>query len=265
VQNLTNGWSNVDPAGAVRDGVVTVPVPGGRIAYREHGTGTPVVFLHGGTGTGAHDWGLIAAALAPRYRTIVLDLRGHGGSADHDATLGLVRFGLDLRHVLRSVGAPRAVLVGFSVGGNTLLRLLAQDPRVALALVTVGASSKGDASRVAEIMTGPWPDYLTRLDHSVGTGPEYWKDLRAALAHDWAENLALSDDDVRSVTCPTLVCHGENDRIQQLDYAHHLAAMLPDAELFLAPGAGHAVQLDVPDLFLERVEAFLSRVLLARR
>jgi pimeloyl-ACP methyl ester carboxylesterase len=239
----------------------TVPVPGGRIAFRERGTGTPLVFLHGGTGTGEHDWGQVAGLLSPRFRTVVLDLRGHGHSADDDQTLGLGRFGLDVRHVLRAIGAPRAVLIGFSVGGNTLLKLLSRDPRLALALVTIGASSKGDASRVAEIMSGPWPDYLTELHHPVGTGREYWKELRGALAHDWADNLALSDDDVRRVTCPTLICHGENDRIQQLDYAYHLAATLPHAELLVAPGAGHAVQLEAPALFLERLESFLERVI----
>src|SRR3990172_4201972 len=120
-------------------GVVTIPVPGGRIAVRERGSGVPLVFLHGGTGTGEHDWGAVADVLASRYRTVVIDLRGHGLSADDERALGIVRFGLDVLHVLRALGLPRAVLVGFSVGGNTLLKLLARDPRPALALVTIGA------------------------------------------------------------------------------------------------------------------------------
>ena len=61
---------------------------------------------------------------------------------------GVVRFGLDTLHVLRALGLERAVLVGFSVGGNTLLALLARDPRPALALVTIGASARGDPARV---------------------------------------------------------------------------------------------------------------------
>ena len=67
------------------------------------------------------------------------------------------------------------MLVGFSVGGNTLLALLARDPRPALALVTIGASARGDPSRVNEIMTGPWPDYLKELEHTVGERPEHWR------------------------------------------------------------------------------------------
>ena len=227
----------------------------------ERGSGIPVLFLHGGTGTGEVDWGAVADRLSRRYRTLVLDLRGHGLSPDEASSLGVVRFGLDAIHVLRALGAPRAVLVGFSVGGNSLLKLLARDPRPALALVTVGASARGDASRVEAIMAGRWPNYLMEIEHEVGHGPDYWKNLRADLAYDWAHNLALDDEGLRRISCPTLVCHGDGDRIQQLDYAHHLAEVLPDAELFVAPDAGHAVQLDQPAPFVERLEAFLARAL----
>jgi len=242
-----------------------VPVPGGRVAVRERGSGVPLVFLHGGTGTGAFDWGEIAGRLAPRYRTVVFDLRGHGRSSHEGEEFGVVRFGLDTVHVLRALGLERAVLVGFSVGGNTLLGLLARDPRPALALVTIGASARGDPGRVQEIMAGPWPDYLTGLEHEVGSGPEYWRELRGRLAHDWAQNVSLDDEALRRITCPTLVCHGDRDRVQQLGYAEHLAAALPDAELFVAEGAGHAVQLEQPEQFLQVLERFLERTLGRRR
>jgi len=239
---------------------LTIPVPGGRLAIREQGSGVPVVFLHGGTGTAELDWGGIAGRLADRYRTVVFDLRGHGSSPHEGAEFGIVRFGLDTLHVLRALGLPRAVLVGFSVGGNSLLGLLARDPRPAIALVTIGASARGDPERVAEIMAGPWPDYLTSLDHPVGTGADYWRELRGMLAHDWARNVSFADEDLARITCPVLVCHGDNDRVQQLAYAEHLAAKLPDAELYVAHGAGHAVQREHPDAVLERLEAFLERV-----
>ena len=61
-----------------------------------------------------------------------------------------------------------------------------------------------------------------------------------------------------------LVCHGDRDRIQPLDYAQHLAAGLPDAELLVVQGAGHAVQLEQPELFVEALERFLSRALQRR-
>jgi pimeloyl-ACP methyl ester carboxylesterase len=246
--------------------VLDVAVPGGRIAFTERGSGVPILFLHGGTGTGAFDWGEIAERVARRgYRTIVPDLRGHGVSPNHEPELGVVRFGLDATHVLRAVGAPRAVHVGFSVGGNTFLALLARDVRPALALVTIGASARGDPTRVERIMTGPWPDYLTGLEHAVADRPEYWKHLRAQLARDWATNVDLTPGAGARITCPVLVCHGTADRVQPVEYAHHLAAHLPDAELWLAEGAGHAVQLDQPEAFLERLEEFLATALAPSR
>ena len=108
-------------------------------------------------------------------------------------------------------------------------------------------------------MNGPWPDYLKELEHPVGNGPEYWRDLRTLLAHDWARNVDLAEEDLRRITCPVLVCHGDRDRVQPVGYAEHLAAGLPDAELFVVEGAGHALQLDRPELFVEALERFLER------
>ena len=243
-------------------GALNVPVPGGRIAVTERGSGVPVVFLHGGTGTGAFDWGEIAERLAPCYRTVVLDLRGHGSSPHEGEDFGVVRFGLDTLHVLRALGLERAVLVGFSVGGNTLLALLARDPRPALALVTIGASARGDPARVNEIMSGPWPDYLKELEHPVGSGPEYWSELRTLLAHDWARNVDLADEDLRRITCPVLVCHGDRDRVQPVGVRGAPGRQgFPTRSSRWCEGAGHALQLDRPELFVEALERFLARAL----
>jgi pimeloyl-ACP methyl ester carboxylesterase len=235
-----------------------VPVPASRAAYRERGAGPAVVFVHGGTGTAEHDWGALAARLDDRFRTVLVDLRGHGGSPDPTREVGITRSGLDLTHVLRALGLPRAVLVGFSYGGNTLLHLLGRDSRWARALVTVGASAEGDPGRVEEIMTGRWPSALRNLRHAASDDPGYWQELRAALAHDWAENLALDDAALARIECPTLVVHGRADVFQPLAYADRLAAGLPNAQLAVIADAGHAVQLDAPDEFLALLEAFLG-------
>ena len=235
-----------------------LPVPGSVAAFHERGSGTAIVFVHGGTGTSDHDWGAIAARLEDRYRTILVDLRGHGRSPDPTREVGITRSGLDLTHVLRGLGLSRAILVGFSYGGNTLLHLLGRDPRWATALVTVGASAEGDPARVEEIMTGPWPSALRNLRHATSDDPEYWQELRTALAHDWAENLALDNDALARIDCPVLVCHGADDVFQPLPYAERLAAGLPNARLELVLGAGHSAQLDQPEAFLALLERFLA-------
>jgi pimeloyl-ACP methyl ester carboxylesterase len=235
-----------------------VPVPGSLAAYRERGTGQAVVFVHGGTGTAEHDWAAVASRFEGRYRTVLVDLRGHGESPDPTREVGITRSGLDLTHLLRALGIGRAVLVGFSYGGNTLLHLLGRDPRWARGLVTVGASAEGDPARVEEIMTGPWPSVLRNLRHATSDDPEYWQELRAALAHDWAANLALDDEALARITCPALVCHGADDVFQPVPYAERLAAGLPASRLELIEGAGHAAQLDRPEVVGDLLESFLS-------
>jgi pimeloyl-ACP methyl ester carboxylesterase len=241
--------------------VIRVAVPDSRIAAWEEGTGPPVVLVHGGTGTAAHDWGLLVPALARRFRTIAVDLRAHGESPGDPGGISMTRFGLDLTQVMRYLGIPSAVLVGFSVGGNTLLKLVARQPWLARALVTIGASARGDADRVMKILSGPWPDDLIALDHTSGTGPDYWERLRAALGRDWAANLDLSPQDLRRIDCPVLVTHGDRDRVQFLEEALHLYRTLPRAELFVVPSSGHAVQLDQPELFAATLDAFIDRAL----
>jgi pimeloyl-ACP methyl ester carboxylesterase len=239
---------------------VLTAVPGSRIAYREAGTGIPVVFLHGGTGTGEYDWGAIAARLSQGYRTVVLDQRGHGYSPDPQWEVGIGRCGLDLTHVLRAIGVSRAVLVGFSMGASTLLKLLGRDSRWAIGLVTVGAAARGDVTRVEEIMSGPWPQALIDLEHAVTDDPDHWEKLRGVLVRDWAANLAFSAQELQRISCPTLVCQGERDRIHPPEHGRELAGLLPDAEFALIPAAGHAAQLDQPKAFGEAIEAFLARV-----
>lgn len=235
-----------------------VHVPGARIWLQEYGSGVPLILLHGGTGTADHDWGPVLPSLRARYRVVAMDMRGHGRSPDPDIELGIDRFGLDVMHVMRAMGVPRAVLVGFSVGANTLLKLVSARPDLALGLVTIGASVAGDASRVPELLAGPWPPDLVDLRHEVGDGPEYWRRLRTALAHDWASNLALTDERLRRITCPTLICHGDRDRVSALDEAVHLHRSIPHSQLFVAPGAGHQLQLERPQMFLAALEAFVS-------
>ena len=97
--------------------------------------------------------------------------------------------------------------------------------------------------------------------HAASGRPGLLAELRAALAHDWAANLALDDAALARIACPVLVCHGDGDVFQPLAYAERLAAGLPKARLAVIEGAGHAAQLDQPEAFLELLEQFLARAL----
>ena len=238
-----------------------IPVPGGRLAARQVGSGPPVVLVHGGTSNAAVDWEPILGSLTERFTVVLYDQRGHGRSTGFAYGIGMDRFGFDLLHVMRYFGLTSAGLVGFSVGGNSLLKLLVRRPDIARALVTIGSATYGEPDRVRKIMDGPWPDALTMLEHDEAEDPDHWRRIRAALASDWASNLDISPGQAARVTCPALICHGDGDRVQTLEQALALARALPCAQLLVVPGAGHMAQVDRPDIVGPVVADFLATAL----
>jgi 3-oxoadipate enol-lactonase len=238
---------------------LTVAVPDGRLRVWERGSGRPIVLVHGGTATAAHDWGATVDDLARDHHVVCFDHRGHGGSPDHGGDLALRRFAADLPHVLRRLGLVRATFVGFSMGANTVLHLLVRRPELADAAVVVGGSATGDPAHVRAIAADPaWPGSLRRLVHEVDPSTDYWHRLRSQLLEDWACHTELAPDALARVRCPVLVVNGADDPVQSVSVARHLAGSLPDARLEVVPGAGHAVAWDQPEHFLDLLRTYLA-------
>ncbi|HSG78393.1 MAG TPA: alpha/beta hydrolase [Acidimicrobiia bacterium] len=237
-----------------------VAAPDTQLHVREAGTGRPLVLVHGGTGTGSFDWGPLIPRLAEHFRVVWFDLRGHGHSPAPGLRLGIVRFGLDTHRVMQALGIPRALLVGFSAGANSLLTLTIRHPRVAAGLVTIGGSMTSDPARVKEILSGPWPEDLRAIDHVAGGGPDHWRALRRALAEDWAANNVFSREMLARITCPFLAIHGERDRIVFPEQAELLSRHVPNGSMWLAPDAGHLVQKAAPAETAKRIVEFAGRI-----
>ncbi len=151
-----------------------------RIHYDVQGDGPTVVLVHGGTGTGAHDWEHQRGPLAERHRLVIPDLRGHGRSDDPGWLLSLAQIGDDVASLVDRIGRPADAIVGFSVGASALLRVLARESGLTRCAVLIGASVRGHPERVPGIVEGPWPSALTALEHEHGSGPGHWRDCAGA-------------------------------------------------------------------------------------
>jgi pimeloyl-ACP methyl ester carboxylesterase len=116
--------------------VQRVPVGDLEIAVRiwEHPTAPTVVLLHG---NGAHAgwWGPILPHLTSVWRTVTLDLRGHGESGWADPPrYGLLDYVADVAAVLRALGTAPVALVGHSMGGRIAVQLAARGPGLVRAI-----------------------------------------------------------------------------------------------------------------------------------
>lgn len=226
-----------------------------------------VVLLHHGLGS-RRAWRAQLPALAGAgWRALAYDRWGYGQS-DPRPALDLPHFTRDRRDLealLAALGVERAALIGHSDGGTLALEFAAALPDRVAALVVVAAHIY-----VEPAMIPAFADLRRRFEAEAGLR----QGLRRAHGdrarqvffnwHDgWAQPEHLAWDlrpRLAAVRCPALVVQGQDDEHASPRHAHDLAAALPQATLWLEPGAGHMLPQDQPDLFNRRALAFLEPV-----
>jgi pimeloyl-ACP methyl ester carboxylesterase len=115
---------------------------GVQIYFDEHGKGDPVVLVHGFASRAEHNWGVTNwfTTLAPHYRVVALDCRGHGKSGKpHDpAAYGGETMGDDVIRLMDHLGIKRTLIMGYSMGGRIVTGLLLSHPERLRAAVLGG-------------------------------------------------------------------------------------------------------------------------------
>src|SRR5262249_39607973 len=117
------------------------PVNGLNLYHEIHGTGEPLILLHGGLGA-IEMFGDVLPQLAQRHQVIAADLQGHGRTADVDRPLRFETLADDIAALIRYLGLPDADLMGYSLGGAVALRAAIQHPEVVRKLVLVSIPFK---------------------------------------------------------------------------------------------------------------------------
>lgn len=251
-------------------------VNGVNIYYEKHGSGPPVLLSHGYAACGAM-WQPQTPALTPRYRLISWDMRGHGRSDSPEAQeeYSEAKTVQDMRALLDSLGIQRAVLCGMSLGGYMSLAFCREHPQRVSALVLVGAGPgfRNPARREEwNVMALARADKLERegLD-ALGESSEVrlTRPLHrsaAGLARAARGMLTQVDDRViaslEQMHVPTVVVVGAEDT-PFLAAADYMASKIPGARKVVIPNAGHAANIDQPELFNQTVLEFLGGLQLA--
>src|SRR5918998_3686255 len=104
-------------------------VNGLNMYYEIHGTGQPLVLLHGAYMT-IDAMGEIVSALAETQQVITVELQGHGRTADIDRPLSYEHMADDIAALLRHLGIEDADVFGFSMGGGVALQVVIRHPGV---------------------------------------------------------------------------------------------------------------------------------------
>ena len=253
-------------------------VNGINLHYDIRGQGPPLLLIHG-LGSSLQDWEHQVDAFADQFQVIALDLRGHGKSDKPRGPYTIELFSQDVGSFLQKTIKKPAHVVGLSMGGAIAFQLALSHPHLirSMIITNMGAMMPVETFEQKRF-------YYARLFTSAILGPKgmgrqiarhvfpdpAMAPLRECMELRWSENprrpylsalRALKNwsvmDQLREITCPTLILHAEYD-YTPLSHKKEVAARMQQATLMTLPGAHHVVNVEQPEAFNSLVMMFLK-------
>jgi pimeloyl-ACP methyl ester carboxylesterase len=269
-----------------------IDLPGGlHVHYRDQGlaSGPPVVMVHGFSAS-LHAWEPWVRLLGASYRVVTLDLPGHGLTrAPPGYAASIDGYADVVEAVAQRLKLGPYVVVGNSMGGAVAWDDVLRHPGSVRALVLVDSAGWPEKARaggeplIFRMMRNPIGRALMRdldvrsmarngleaayLDKSLVTPALVDRYVELARAPGHREILLTIRDRPRggattatfqAITVPTLVMHGQDDRLIPLADGRALAAAIPGARLITYPGVGHVPMEQIPDRSAADLKAFLD-------
>ncbi len=256
-----------------------------RLHYERTGSGEPLLCITGFTISSAV-YEPVLPLWGERFDCITYDNRGSGRSGAPLRTTSMAELAADAARLLDALEVPSAHVFGISMGGMIAQELALRFPEKVRGLILAGTTPGGPravrpavkelaAAGAGIVRTGrdrgrPWLGPLLFSEAFRNEHPERVRELLAffaahgptpwgANAHWWATVYHDTVSRLGRIQAPTLVMHGEQDTFAPLENARLLVARIPDAELCVVPGTGHAFILEAPEESFARIGGWLDR------
>lgn len=234
------------------------PVNGLNLYYEIHGSGEPLILLHGGV-TPQQVLGANLTELSGSRQVIAVHLQGHGHTRDIDRPLRCETMADDIAALIAHLGLAQADLMGYSLGGGVALQTAIRHPALVRKLVVVSAPMRHNAS---------YPEVLASFAAMTTNAPQLGASLKQSPlaelypAVDWEVlftklgDLVTRDYDwsaeVESIVAPTMLVFADADSIRlehMVEFYQRLGggrrdagldgSLRPTAHLAIVPGATH--------------------------
>jgi pimeloyl-ACP methyl ester carboxylesterase len=194
-------------------------VNGINLYYETHGSGRPLILLHGGLGSGEM-FGPVLPLLAERHQVVLVDLQGHGRTADIDRPIDVRLMAGDIAALIDHLHLAMPDVVGYSLGGGVALQTASQYPAKVRRLVMVSANLRPDAiypemraqqgqvNAAAVDFMKDTPMY--QLYQRVAPRPEDFPRLLTKIGESMSKDFDFTEE-VRGLQMPTLVVAADAD------------------------------------------------------
>ena len=247
---LKSTWVNVNGL-SMHTRLSTDPVPP---------TASAVVLVHGLSVSSGY-MVPTAVQLAPNYRVYAPDLPGFGKSARPSHILTIPELADALAAWMQVMELSSAIMLGNSLGCQIIVNLALQYPERITHAVLVGPTMDPKARTLHQAALrllldarGEPLSYLPVLlrEYLAAGLPRTIRTLQYAFVDCMEEHLP-------QVQVPTLIVRGSRDPIVSQDWAEEVEWLLPNSQLVVTPGVGHAVNFNAPEQLVQSMRSFLSQ------
>src|SRR5499426_435224 len=204
------------------------PVHGVKMYYEIHGTGDPVVLLHGAFMTITNNWNGWISELAKTRKVIAVEMQGHGRTADIERDITNENLADDVAALLEQLKIPRADLIGYSMGGAVAMQCAIRHPDKVRKVVVISSMFRRDGmveegrdaipKLTADAFKGsPIEAECKELSPTPDDFPKFVKRMiaTASKGHDFGA------DKLKATTAPMFFIHGDADGVR----LEHVAEM----------------------------------------
>jgi pimeloyl-ACP methyl ester carboxylesterase len=250
-------------------------VNGLNIYYEIHGTGEPLVLLHGAFSAIGTSFGNVLPSLAESRQVIAFEMQAHGRTADIDRPLSVEQMADDTFAALRQLEIEEADFFGYSMGAGVALQVAIRHPEVVrkLVLASVTYNKSGvhpglmeglENMRPEDMIGSPWHEEYTR----IAPNPEGFATLFAKKTQMDRETQDWPAETIESIEAPTLLIIGDSDIVRP-EHAVEMfrllgggvmgdLAGLPNSRLAILPGTTHVMLVDRADWLVSMIGEFLD-------
>ena len=249
-------------------------VNGLEMYYEIHGSGDPIVVLHGAY-MNADAMAPLVQLLAQNYLVILPEAQGHGRTGDIDRPLSYESMADDVAALLESLGIAKAHVFGYSLGGSTALQVAIRHPEKVDKLIVVSAtySSEGVYPEMLAMFPTITPEMFAGSPMEteymrLAPNKENWPVLVQKLVDLDSQVPDWPAADIQAIAAPTLIVIGDADivkpdhavemyRLRGGDVASDMVGM-PESRLAIIPGTNHIGVMFKPELLAAFVSDFLN-------